>query len=62
MTQPQVPADLRTPKQIAKLLDVHVTTVRRWLRAGVLPGWKVGGRLRASLADLSALVKPADRN
>lgn len=50
-----VPKDLRTPKKLAKLLDVHVSTVRRWIREGRLRGYRIGGRHRASEADAMAL-------
>lgn len=50
-----LPDDLKTPKQLAKRLDVHVTTVRRWMRTGKLKGFKIGGRCRASLAAALAL-------
>ena len=32
-----------SPGQVAKLLNVHPETVRRWLVDGTLPGRKVGG-------------------
>lgn len=33
-----------TTKEIAKRLDIHVETVRRWLRTGALRGVHVGGQ------------------
>lgn len=33
-----------TTKEIAKRLDIHVETVRRWLRTGALRGVHVGGK------------------
>jgi excisionase family DNA binding protein len=36
---------LLTPAEVAKLLNVHITTIRRWLKRGVLAGTQVGGRL-----------------
>ena len=32
-----------TPEEAAELLDVAPTTVRSWLRKGILKGSKVGG-------------------
>jgi len=41
----------RTPmmstQEISKYLGVHEMTVYRWLKKGVLPGFKVGGRWRS---------------
>lgn len=34
-----------TPAQIAKMLHVNEITVRRWLRAGKLEGYRLGERL-----------------
>jgi excisionase family DNA binding protein len=33
-----------TTKEIATRLDIHVETVRRWLRTGALRGVHVGGQ------------------
>jgi excisionase family DNA binding protein len=38
--------DLLTPEQVAEYLQVHVETVRRWLRSGELRGVNLGGRAR----------------
>lgn len=48
----------RTPKQLARLLDVSANTVRRWMREGRLGG-KLGGRWRASEEDALAMMGPA---
>jgi excisionase family DNA binding protein len=53
------PGDLRTPKQLAKLLDVSVSTIRRWIRDGTLTGYRLGGRWRASQAEALALYRRA---
>ena len=49
---------IMTTKEVAKYLGVHEMTVYRWLKKGVLPGCKIGGRWR-SRKDLldSYLVK-----
>ena len=49
---------IMTTKEIARYLGVHEMTVYRWLKKGVLPGFKIGGRWR-SKKDLldSYLVK-----
>jgi excisionase family DNA binding protein len=38
----QVP-DL-SPEQVAKMLNVHVETIRRWFRAGTIKGVRLGVR------------------
>lgn len=36
-----------TTREISKYLGVHEMTVYRWLKKGVLPGFKIGGRWRS---------------
>ncbi len=49
---------IMTTKEIAKYLGVHAMTVYRWLKKGVLPGFKIGGRWRSKKDLLDAyLVK-----
>lgn len=55
------PDDLRTPKELARILRVDAATVRRWLRAGTLRGWRVGGRWRGSEADARAMIREQKR-
>ena len=54
---------IMTTKEIAKYLGVHEMTVYRWLKKGVLPGFKIGGRWR-SKKDLldSYLVQKMEHN
>lgn len=33
-----------TPKELAKLGDVHLKTVRRWIKKGVIPYFQPGGK------------------
>lgn len=33
-------------REVAQYLQVHEMTVYRWLKKGVLPGFKLGGRWR----------------
>jgi excisionase family DNA binding protein len=52
---------IMTTKEIAKYLGVHEMTVYRWLKKGVLPGFKIGGRWRSKKDLLDAfLVKKID--
>lgn len=34
-----------SPKELAAQLRVHENSVRRWVRTGKLPAWKIGGRI-----------------
>lgn len=43
-------------EQIARQLDVHVRTVRRYLRDGTLKGTRIGKQYRVAPADLAALT------
>ena len=45
-THPQR-SQVMTTQEIAKYLGVHEMTVYRWLKKGVLPGFKIGGRWRS---------------
>ena len=52
---------IMTTKEVAKYLGVHEMTVYRWLKKGVLPGFKIGGRWRSKKDLLDAyLVKQMD--
>jgi excisionase family DNA binding protein len=37
-----------TPARVASDLDVTEHSVRRWVKEGKLPGFKIGGRIRIS--------------
>jgi excisionase family DNA binding protein len=55
------PRDWYTVQQIAALLDVNSETVRRWIRAGVLPATSFGSTKKAGYrvarADLVAFLR-----
>jgi excisionase family DNA binding protein len=40
----QTKETLLTARQIADLLQVHITTVRRWSRSGELTSYRLGSR------------------
>lgn len=43
----------------AEYADVHPMTIRRWIAAGRLPGYRVGPRLlKVDLNDLDAMLTP----
>lgn len=46
-----------TPREAAELLKVHVVTVGKWIRSGVLPAVKVGGRWRITHRALDRLLQ-----
>ena len=46
-TSKSEPTPMMTTQDISKYLGVHEMTVYRWLKKGVLPGFKVGGRWRS---------------
>ena len=58
------PERLLTPEDVAAYLQVHVETVRGWIRAGKLPARRVAGlrALRVRYADVAGLLKPLDED
>jgi len=44
---------LLTPKEVSSLLQVSVYTVRRWIKEGELPAYKVGRLWRIDKRDLN---------
>jgi excisionase family DNA binding protein len=52
-----VRTDILTPEEAARYLRVHSQTVYRRLRAGKLPGAKVGDQWRIRKADLDQHLK-----
>ena len=49
--------ELHTPEHIAAILNVKVTTVRRWLREKKLIGIRIGRMWRIEQSQLDALLK-----
>ena len=47
---------LYTPKQVAGLLQVSLTTIRRWTADGQLPCLKIGGGIRYRPRDVRAFI------
>ncbi|MFU8854606.1 helix-turn-helix domain-containing protein [Micromonospora sp. SL1-18] len=53
-------SDLYSVEQVAELLDLHVRTVRGYIRAGRLRAVRIGKQYRIARADLDALTgRPA---
>ena len=45
-----------TTKQIARILKVHVITIRRWIQSGKLIAYKIGKELRIKKSDLDSFI------
>ena len=54
-------ADLMTAADVASLLDVPVSTVRHWGRAGVLPRIKLGRHVRFIRAQVERVLLEAEQ-
>ena len=48
---------LFSPGEVANILDIHVKTVRRYLRDGTLKGIKIGGSWKISEEELEKSVE-----
>ena len=46
-----------TPEEVAQKLKLHPTTIKRLLRTGQLPGYKVVGSWRINPTELEAWMK-----
>jgi excisionase family DNA binding protein len=61
MSQPELER-LFSPEQAAEYLNVHVQTVRAWIRSGRLPARRLAGQraLRIKASDLERVLEPVD--
>ncbi len=48
--------DGMTPAEVAAALRVHPRTVRKWIGAGKLRGFRVGGRFRVEQSEVRRFV------
>ena len=56
MVEPREVKEVLSAEEAAKLLDIHIDTVRDWLRSGKLPGVKMGDSIwRIRRADIEAM-------
>lgn len=46
-----------TPSDIAKILKVNRQAVYRWIKSGVLPGFKFGGVYKVTKEDFEKFLK-----
>jgi excisionase family DNA binding protein len=53
-TNPAGMPNFLTPEEVSDLLRVSVYSVRRWIKAGELPAYKVGRMWRIDKAELDA--------
>ncbi len=53
----EVPADLVSVWAAARLLGVHLTTVRRWINEGKLQAYSVGRRQCVSKSDVLGMIR-----
>jgi excisionase family DNA binding protein len=57
-----VPERLFTPSQVGRLLGVHKSTVRRWVRSGEVTAIRLpGGAYRIREAEIKRLSKPVGK-
>lgn len=57
--------DLLTVQEVAKILRISESTVRRWVRNGILTASSIGGpkqHYRFERRTLREMIKPANRN
>ena len=58
VSDPQVPQDLITPREVASLFCVNPKTVTRWAVAGRLTAYRtLGGHRRFSRAEIEQLLR-----
>jgi putative molybdopterin biosynthesis protein len=51
-----------TVEEVAKLLRVSRQTIYNMIRAGKIPHFRVGNKVRFNRADIEAMMKPVPRN
>ena len=51
--------DLMKPREVARLLDVPVSTVLQWGRNGTLPRHKLGRHVRFVRSEVEAAIRDA---
>lgn len=49
--------EILTAQEVAKYLRIHPYTVKRLVRTGKLPGFKVGGQWRFNKNEINKLLK-----
>ncbi len=44
MNQQEISSPMLTASDVARLLNLHISTVRRWTDKGILNGYRIGSR------------------
>jgi excisionase family DNA binding protein len=52
--------DILNIEETAEMLSLHPRTIRRYLKAGILKGTKIGGEWRIKRSDLKAMLEDPD--
>ena len=55
------PQEILTAAEVAKYLRIHPYTVKRLVRVGKLPGFKVGGQWRFNRDKIDVLINTPDK-
>lgn len=57
-------AALLTVRQVSRLLNIHINTVRRWSNQGILKAYRIGprGDRRFKREDISMLLLERDKD
>lgn len=58
---PESDRPMLSVEEVAQRLNMSIFTVRRWIRVGILPAYKVSGEWRVAPADLEALLRKSKR-
>jgi len=59
MVKASISHKILTAKETSKIFDVHVNTIRRWIKKGDLPASKVGGntsRWMIKIEDIDRII------
>jgi excisionase family DNA binding protein len=46
-----------TPREVAEIYQVKITTVRAWLKSGKLKGFRIGGMWRIPASEMQGQEK-----
>jgi len=52
-----MPTRFLTPEDVAEILNVEASTIRKWLREGILKGVKFGGLWRIPEDELEEFIR-----
>ena len=54
-----IPMDIEimTLREVSQYLRVHEMTLYRWMKAKLVPGFKIGGRWRFKISEIDKWIK-----